>query len=422
LTSRVHPGLISMLRGQTTARVGRVFAIVSAAALLQVVGQAALARVLPKDQVGIVSLLLGALPLLSSLSLLGQDSSGVRFLTRGDAARHDARRHFRDVLTIVLPLGAVIALAGARFYSLAGLAMLAAVTLVVAQNATAMATSTLRARHRYELAMAGTRIPVMATAAALAAFGLVGVLSLSLALWSIIGAYGLTAVALTLYAMRDLPRGERRVPRGVIRNGFFFLGISVSLSVMMAMDKVLIGKLMPMSELAVYATVFSVMKGFDFLFYSFSFVLMPRAAVVERLSVKRLNLLIAAVAIAVTALYLGFGRPIIHFLFDGKYDAGAYLILPFALSGVLKLFYSVPSSVIGGRLPRSALKEFLWYNLAGIALNVALDVVLILRMGLMGAAIATAIAWALRLAGGYVVVSRHRDHMEQGPGAVEEDI
>ena len=411
-----------MLRGQTTARVGRVFAIVSAAALLQVIGQAALARVLPKDQVGIVSLLLGALPLLSSLSLLGQDSSGVRFLTREDAARHDARRHFRVVLAIVLPLGAVIALAGARFYSLAGLAVLAAVTLVVAQNATAMAASTLRARHRYEMAMAGTRIPVMATAVALAVFGLVGVLSLSLALWSIIGAYGLTAVALTLYAMRDLPRGERRVPRGVIRNGFFFLGISVSLSVMMAMDKLLIGKLMPMSELAVYATVFSVMKGFDFLFYSLSFVLMPRAAVVERLSLKRLNLLIAAVAVAVTALYLGFGRPIIHFLFDGKYDAGAYLILPFALSGVLKLFYSVPSSVIGGRLPRSALKEFLWYNLAGIALNVALDIVLILRMGLMGAAIATAIAWALRLAGGYVVVSRHRDHMEQSPGVVEEDI
>ena len=172
MTTREHPNLMSFLRGQTTARVGRVFAIVLAAAALQVVGQAALARTLPKEEVGVVSLLLGMLPLLSSLSLLGQDSASVRFLTRKDARLHNARRYFYDVIMVVLPLGAVAALAGSRFYSLSGLAMLAAVTLVVAQNTTAMSTAALRAKHHYELAMGGTRIPIMATAVALLALAL----------------------------------------------------------------------------------------------------------------------------------------------------------------------------------------------------------------------------------------------------------
>jgi O-antigen/teichoic acid export membrane protein len=399
-----------------------VFAIVVAAAALQVVGQAALARTLPKDEVGVVSLLLGMLPLLSSLSLLGQDSASVRFLTRKDASLYDARRYFRDVMLVVLPLGALAAVAGSRFYSLSGLALLAAVTLVVAQNTAAMATAALRARHHYELAMAGTRIPIMATAVALLVLALTGSLTLRLALWSIVAAYGLTAAGLFIYSETTLETGGRRVPRQVIQNGFFFLGITVSLSIMGAMDKILVGKLMSMSDLAVYATIFSVMRGFDFLFYSFSFVLMPRLAVAESLSLRRLNLVITAVAVVVTAAYLLLGRPVIHLLFSGKYDAGAYLVLPFALSGVLKLFYSVPSSVIGGRLPKTALREFLWFNLGAIGVNVALGIFLILRMGLLGAALATAVAWALRLGGGYLVVARHGEHLERGPGALKEDL
>ncbi|MBD3348744.1 MAG: oligosaccharide flippase family protein [Candidatus Eisenbacteria bacterium] len=422
MTERDSLSLASILRGQTAARVGRVFGIVLAAAALQVVSQAVLARTLPKSEVGIVSLLIGALPLLSTLSLLGQDSSSVRFLTREDASLHDARRHFRDVLLIVVPLGALLALAGARFYSLAGLAILAAVVLVVSQNATALTTSALRAKHRYELAMSGTRLPVIATGVALLALGLTGRMSLRAALWTMILAYGATAVVLTLHAARTLHGGEKRVPRSVLREGLFFLGLSVSLSVMMAMDKMLIGKLLPMSDLAVYATIFSVMKGFDFLFYSFSYVLLPRVALFERVPLRKLNLAIAGVAIVVTGLYLGLGRRVVNVLFSGEYDAGSYLILPFALSGVLKLFYSVPSSVIGGRLRRSALREFLWFNLGGIALNVALDILLILRMGLLGAAIATAIAWAVRLAGGYMVMSRHGQRPESHSRTIKEDV
>ena len=110
-------------------------------------------------------------------------------------------------------------------------------------------------------------------------------------------------------------------------------------------------------------------------------VLMPRVNVVEKLDLRRFNLPIAGLAAIVAAGYLIFGDEVVSLLYKGRYDEGAYLILPFALSGVIKLFYSVPSSVIGGRLPRSALKHFMWLNLAGMGVNVALVVVLIRSMG-----------------------------------------
>ena len=36
---------------------------------------------------------------------------------------------------------------------------------------------------------------------------------------------------------------------------------------------------------------------------------------------------------------------------------------------------------------------------------------MIKAMGLMGAAIATAVAWGLRLAGGYAILARNRSHL-----------
>lgn len=392
----------------THVRVGRVFAIVLAGAGLQVLTQTILARSLPKEEVGLFSLVLGALPLLSTLTLLGQDASIVRFLTRS-AARSDESyavgRHVRRVALAVVPLGAAIGLAGAGFYGLAGATAAAMIVLVASQNAVMIVTSVMRALHRYERAMLGRWLPLIAVAVLLSAMRIAGALTYERAVLALIVSFAASAV--WLFLVRPGAGGAetgRPVPSHVVREGFFLLGLSLSMSVMVAMDKMIIGKLLPYSELAVYATVFAVMKGFDFLFYSVTYVLMPRVNTVERVPLRSLNLWIAAAAALVALIYLTVGDAVIHWLYAGRYDAGAYLILPFTLSGVLKLFYSVPSSIIIGRLPRPALRSFLLFNLAGIVVNVALDLALIVRMGILGAAIATAIAWGLRLGGGYAIM------------------
>ncbi len=416
MESTDRPNLLSLLRvGAAHVRVGRVFSIVLAGAALQIVTQVILANNLSKDEVGVISLLLGALPLLSTLSLLGQDTATVRFLSRDPERTYDAARHVRRVLAIVLPLGAALGLAGAGYYGLSGIVALAAVVLVVSQNALAVASAAQRARHRYELAMLGVWLPRIATAVLLIALLLASSISFRPVVLAIIAAFGATAIAFVARELVRSARGGTRVPTSVLRDGLFLFGLAVSFSVMTAMDKLVIGKMMSYADLAVYATIFAVMKGFDFIFYSVTHVLMPRVNAVVSIDLKRLNWSIAAVAAIVAAAYLSIGEEVIHRLYVGRYDQGAFLIAPFVLSGVMKLFYSVPSSIIGGRLTRTALKQFLWFNLAGMLVNIVLDIVLIALWGLLGAAVATAVAWALRLTGGYVILARHRKDLAAPP-------
>jgi O-antigen/teichoic acid export membrane protein len=412
LTDRRSGGLaLPSSIGTTPRRVARVFALVLAGAVLQLLVQTVFARALPREHVGLISLVLGALPILSTLTILGQDSSIVRFFSRDAAGRYDVRRYVVRVLALSAPAGALAGLAAALYYDLPPLAAAAAIALVASQNAVTILTSVARAAHRYERAMLGTRLPFAMAAVALVVLRALDALTLASGLWTLIGAFALAVMSFAATAQRDLRTGDEKVPRSVVVEGLLFFGLSLSFSVMTAADKLVIGRMMELEDLAVYATIYAVMRGFDFLFYSISYVLMPRVNTLGRVPLRRLNLWITGVAALVAAVYLTIGDEVVHLLYAGRYDAGVYLILPFALSGVLKLFYSVPSSVIGGRLPRAALRAFLWFNLGGMVLNVVLDIVLISVMGLLGAAVATAIAWAVRLTGGYLIILRHRKRL-----------
>ncbi len=408
--------LLARHASSTPTRVGRVFSVVLLGAALQLVTQTLLARSLSKTEVGLISLLLGALPILSTLSMAGQGASVVRFLSKSERGAFDTPAHVRRVLAIVLPLGIVASFAGAGFYGLGWALAFVLLALVLSQNVATTVGSVMRAEHRYELAMTAVRLPTIVSGVVLLALRFADALTYTTALVTLAVAFALSGLLLMALRPGAAREGAAPVPRSVVREGVFLLGLDLSFALMVSVDKLVIGKMMPYADLAVYASIFAVMRGFDFLFYSISFVLMPRVNVIRKLELRRYNLLIGALAALVTTAYLLAGKSIVSFLYAGRYDEGAYLILPFALSGIAKLFYSVPSSVIGGRLPRPALKQFMWLNLAGVVVSIALDIVMIRAMGLMGVAIATAIAWGLRLAGGYVIVARHRSHLEKPTG------
>jgi O-antigen/teichoic acid export membrane protein len=406
--------------GTTHLRVGRVLLVVLFSAGIQIITQAVLARSLTKAEVGVVSLLLGAASLLSTFSLLGQDASTVRFLSRVGAAGYDAASHVKRVLLLVVPLGVVVAVGGAKFYSLGGVVLIAAIILVVSENVITVLTSIMRAAHRYELAVIGTRLPLLALGVVLLVLYGVHAVSLNATVAIAIAAFAATALALIARLPHFVPRGSEPVPLTVMREGPIFFGLSISFTVMVTIDQLIVGKMMRYDDLAVYATIFAVMKAFDFLFQATAYVLMPRVNAMRTISLSRLNLSMAAAAVALGAVYLAFGSDVVHLLYGGRYDQGAYLIVPFVVAGILKLFYALPTSIIGGRLPMKALRQFLWFNLAGMVLNVGLDIVLIRELGLLGAAVATAIAWAVRLAGGYLVVLMNRSHLAPIPAEVVE--
>jgi len=391
----------------THVRVGRVFAIVVVGAALQIVTQTILARSLSKHDVGLISLILGAVPLLSTLAILGQDSAIVRFAASADSS-YDIRSYTRRILLTATPLGVLAGFVGGRVYGLGGLAAATLIVLVAAQSAVTIGSSALRGGHRYEPAMGAAWAPAIVAAVILAGLLGLGTMSTTGALVAFLAAYGVSALALSRAATARTPGATVKVPESVFREGFLFFGLSLSFTVMVGMDKLIIGKLMPYRDLAVYATVFAVMKGFDFLFQAVNFVMMPWVSRVGTVRMARYNAAVAVVALAAAVPYWLFGDDAVRVLYGGRYDEGAYLIAPFMLSGVIKLFYAVPSSIIGGRMPREALRSFLWFSIGASAFNVALDVLLILRMGLLGAALATAAAWATRYAGASIIVWRYR--------------
>lgn len=413
-TSRLQ-NLLARHASSTPTRVSRVLVVVVLGAGLQLATQTLLARTLPKTEVGLISLLLGALPILSTLSMAGQGASAVRFLSRREPGQYDTTAHVRRVLAMVLPLGVVAAVAGAGYFELGWVLALVLAALVVSQNTAATVSSIMRAEHRYELAMTAVRLPAMAAGIVLIFLRVAGALTYVSAVATLGIAFAASALLLALRGAGTGGTAGKRVPTSVVREGVFLLGLNLSFALMVSVDKLVIGKMLPYDQLAIYASIFAVMRAFDFLFYSISYVLMPRVNVLRKLEFLKYNTIIAGVAAVVTVVYLLFGDEVVHFLYTGNYDEGAVLILPFALSGIAKLFYSVPSSVIGGRLPRPALKQFMWFNLAAVLIHVGLDVVMIRAMGIMGAAIASAIAWTLRLAGGYAIIARNRAHLEGPP-------
>jgi len=399
-------------RAGVSLRVGNVFVVIVLGALLQVVTQIVLARGLPKADVGLISLIVGALPLLSTLTLLGQDTSIVRHLSPRDADRYDLGAYARRTLGIVVPLGATAGFAAGLYYAFPGLPMATIVTLVASQNVVLLLTAFLRARHRYEAAIVARHLPIIGGAIGLAVLFWTSRLSLNTALITLLAAYGLSALiaaALPGHRSSIVGSGERTpVPPHVLRDGFLFLGLGVSLSVMVSIDRLIISRLMTLPDLAVYSTIFAVTKAFDFLFYAVGYVLMPTIGRRGTMSLRRPALAVAAVAVVVAAGYLLFGDELVHLLYAGRYDLGTYLIPAFVLSGVLKLFYSIPSSYINGGAPTGAVRRFMVANLFTMALNVALDIILVRRMGLMGAALATAAAWAMRLAAGVVIMQMYK--------------
>ena len=403
-------------------RVGSVFGIVLLAALLQLLSQVLLARGLPKESVGIIALILGALPLLSTISLLGQEPATVRFIARSSSDTYDISAHVRRVLIAVVPLGIAVGVIAGLYYALGFLSILTLVMVLAANNVIILVSGVERAHHHYERAMLWRQMPVLLMAVLFVGVFLARRMDLTYIQWSLILAFGISVALVAIARVRGAlgedvgsPGKLSPVPSSLAKEGLLFLGTGLSFSVMIGIDKLIIGKMMSYSDLAVYATIFATMKGFDFLFYSIGYVLMPSVGSMGRIRLGRYFGAIALLALALSAAYFFLGDDVVHLLYKGRYDSGSYLILPFILSGVFKLFYSIPSSLVGGRLPRVAMKQFMWLNFGTLAANVVLDIVLILRWGLMGAAVGTAIAGGMRLVGGLLVLVGHRSHLGQRP-------
>ena len=168
---------------------------------------------------------------------------------------------------------------------------------------------------------------------------------------------------------------------------------------MLRLDAFLVAGLVDKAALGRYQAAGNIaLTGYGILSLGVGQVLNPRVASGEPLRLGRLTALLLAVggtaAIALTLL----GTPLIHWLYAHRFTGDfTPLIGLFCLTGLVQMAYVVPSSVLGVRAPLATLRLFLYINFVSVAINAGLNLWLIPRHGLEGAALATLVSWIWRL-------------------------
>jgi len=362
-----------------------------------------MARHLPKADVGLFNLVISLSFLLSAFGLMGQHLGLVRFFSSHPLGEYA----WKGFLARVFGAGLLLALAGSlvagaiyRFDAVTALACFILTACIMVQEYCA---SIFRAQQRYYLSLVlGQLLPVLFLGLLFILF-FVAALSLKtiLLLYTAVSLlFSLASVRLTLSL---LPSGAKELPREAKRQGYLLFGIAITFVLFNQADIMLVAGLISLESLAVYTVILSIMKLYDFGSMALNHVLVPRIGKMPGRQLRKVFAAALGFALFSTALYLLVGNSAVEVLYKGEYDAGAMLIPIFCLAGILKLVYTVPSSLIAAVSTEVVMKRFLYLNLVALLLNYLTNIYLISALGLAGAALGASLAWLFRVLGAMVL-------------------
>ncbi len=364
-------------------------------------------------ELGVYSLLLAISGFVYPLSLVGQQTALVRFLSGREVKSFNCTRGVAEILAVSAGLIVLATAIAAKIYALTGLAVLFLVIVTFASAVTDLLPGVLRAQGMYALSIVifrGVNLFLLAgfvVLIALARFTLENVL------WTVMlitAGYALVSAAVSV---RYFGTGRTPFPKYIWKEGALLLGTHLSLLVIIYSDRLLIPKLVSLEALGLYFAISAIMRLFELAAQSIEFVLLPD---VHRLNARQMLLLAGAVVaggVVLALAYVLFGPYLVALLYQGKYDAGVYLIPYLAVSGFLSILYVIPYTIISGRLPARCLQQLLYGNVAVMVLNIAAGFVLISRWELRGAALTAIIIWMIRvfMASGIIYFERRRGRL-----------
>jgi O-antigen/teichoic acid export membrane protein len=223
---------------------------------------------------------------------------------------------------------------------------------------------------------------------------------------------GLVQVVVAWRLLATVARGREPVAMtALVRQGAVFFGLFLTSSLMLRLDAFFLAGLVSVEALGRYAAASNIaLTGYGILAAGVAQVIMPRIARGEGLQLRQLLLLLTLAAVVAGVLLVLFGTPIIHAVYRGNYPGDfRWLLAGLCLAGVIQVAYVVPSAWLGAVAPEPLLRLFLGINFLSLGLNVVLNLVLIPRFGLEGAALATALSWAWRWTWAVVLVRWIRD-------------
>jgi O-antigen/teichoic acid export membrane protein len=397
--------------------IGGVSFIFAVIMILSSLSSILLGNVLPPDDLGEFVFIRMLVLFISPLAIWGQGIATTRYFSANDVRqfRWDVTFFRIMAVSIVLVFISVVVVFFVfhlSLYKLSGLFLGA-----VFYCATLFFSNLLRSQRRFNLAIfmfSGFR-GVFFLFLVIVYF--TGTITRYHAIFVYLGVIILMTLINACIAFRMVPRGTKLVPREMHTFGLILMGIDVSIVFMTSMDSMFIKKILGNSALALYQMTLVPGQVFRILNRAAKYVWVPEFARSQKVRFKAMNAGVAVVALILFAILMLAAHPILDFLFKGKYNSGVPLLRVFALVGVIRLFYSLTSSLIMGKLSHQALRYHLALNIVSLALYMFVLYHFLLAFGVFGAGLALLLLSVIRLLGSYAILFQFREQVQR-PAAV----
>jgi len=394
------------MKSSLIQKVGSVSIVLGLAAMAELLSNVILGRLLPPNLFGRFKFINTVVIMLSSLLLFGQNIAIIRVFNKENIKEYDWKKFIRLCLLFASLFAAVGCVIIGLVYHLMK-EILFAYFAVVAAVGTEYYSALLRSQDRYSSSMLLSKTNSIVFSVCVAMMFFVFKI---FSFWGLIFVY--TLIFFSSFVLGNLvtnrfPAGERAVSGRFVKEGVILFFITFSYTVMVQVDQFFISKILGFSKLADYVVVITVTRGFELVATALWFVMMPHYAKDYSRSIRSDSIKVANISFIVCVFYLFFGQSLLHILFNGRYDHSAYLLNFFISAGFLRIIYSIPAGIIGGRLPHNLLSLFFIMCLVGILLNLFLNIILIPIWGLKGAAFAVLCSWFFRVVSAYFVVIKY---------------
>jgi O-antigen/teichoic acid export membrane protein len=362
-----------------------------------------------------------AIPLIMSFAFLGLDQALVRVIARERLSDFSWRKTTAQIIGISSVLTTVILYFSSRWYALEQYMILIIGLGTVSLTVIYVISSILRADHDFipsQILQNLWRYLHFLVVLLLYFFGLLSGSRASYLLLMVLLINAAVALGVVWLGKKPGPKPILLGP--LYAEGVLFWLFLSSLTLANTLDQMLLAKFSSFSEVGEYAALWNIL-GAPFLVVSSSFGYVALPMVVR----KRLSSVLDARLIGVV-LVLGIGMVIwsfsvgdwlIDLVYDGKYQITFTLMSVFVATGVLRLVYFFPSTMLGGRADRKLLLQFACFAIAGVLVHGMLGWMLIPRWGIFGAGLASMANWTFRCGGGIALTVFNRTKL--GASAIE---
>lgn len=344
------------------------------------------------------------------LAPLGMDQLAVR---RELPARWGS---IRGVMASAAPVALVFGVGTSAWYSLPAVAAVLVTGMCLAGGVAAVCASFERSLVRVNRAMLITQTPHVVFAAGALAMRLgqsqdwrIGAAALAAGHVASVS-IGLLAFS-AIHAASPLRRAawSRDERRRAWRTALTFVGIAASVYVLSQLERLLLPRLLSLTELATFSVAATLVGSpYKLLGNGIGYALVPRLRIAsdarERRRLIRAELVLALlIGVGGGAALVVVAGPALRFLYGTKYPITPGLAAAIAGAGVVSLLYGAVSSAV---YALGEGKHLSWFNGLGWAATASAVVgaVALSRFGLVGVVVGTSLGWVVRLGGAYLLL------------------